>query len=137
MFYNGQAQTERPNTFSDITLAKAAAQEQNVPILMIFAGSDWCKPCIQFKKSILLSESFTTYSTENIVVLYLDFPLKKANKLSTEQTAHNNKLAEKYNPSGAFPEILLMDANEVILGNLTFKNQSAEEFIASCQALNR
>ncbi|MEQ8237989.1 MAG: thioredoxin family protein [Cyclobacteriaceae bacterium] len=137
MCYSGHAQLDEANTFSDITLAKAYAKKQEVPILMIFAGSDWCKPCIQFKKGILLSQPFSEYASKNLTILYLDFPLKKANKLPKEQTAHNEKLAEKYNPSGAFPEILMINANEEILGNLSFKNQAPEEFIASCQALKQ
>ena len=133
--HHGHTQLKESNTFYDISEAKAYAEKKDVPILIVFAGSDWCKPCIQFKKSVLLSEPFLAYSSENLPVLYLDFPLKKANKLSPEQTAHNEKLAEKYNPTGVFPEILIIDVNEKILGKLFFRNQSPEEFIASCQAL--
>lgn len=133
--HSGSAQLNDSKTFHSIDSAKAYAKKQNLPILIVFAGSDWCKPCIQFKRSILMSETFLSYSSEKLVVLYLDFPLKKANKLSAKQTAHNEKLAEKYNPSGAFPEILMIDSSEKILGRLSFKNQSPEEFIASCKVL--
>jgi thioredoxin-related protein len=137
LFNYGYAQEHSANTFDDIALAKAYAKKQNASILMVFAGSDWCKPCIQFKKSILLSEPFAQYANTNLAILYLDFPLKKANKLSPERTAHNEKLAEKYNPSGAFPEILMIDANEKLLGKLSFSNQTPDEFIASCKALTK
>lgn len=102
---------------------------------MIFAGSDWCKPCIQFKRGILSSESFKSYSKDHLVVLYLDFPLKKANKLPEEQTRQNEQLADKYNPSGAFPNILLLSADEELIGYLSFTNQTPEEFIESCEKL--
>ncbi len=131
----GYAQESDSNTFTDIAQAKAFAKKKQVPILVVFAGSDWCKPCIQFKRSILVSESFTSYAKQNMAVLYLDFPLKKANKLSPEQTAQNELLAEKYNPSGAFPNILMLDASEKVLGTLSFKNQTPEDFIVACQAL--
>lgn len=135
MALQGYAQESDANTFTDIAQAKAFAKKEQVPILMVFAGSDWCKPCIQFKRSILISESFTSYAKQNMAVLYLDFPLKKANKLSPEQTAQNELLAEKYNPSGAFPNILMIDASEKVLGTLSFKNQSPEDFIITCKAL--
>lgn len=135
IWYAGYSQVDHAITFSDLSEAKHYAEEHHIPILIVFAGSDWCKPCIQFKKSILMSESFLTYSKDSLAVLYLDFPMKKANKLSPGQTAINEKLAAKYNPSGVFPEILMMDANENILGRLTFKNQTPEVFIAMCQAL--
>lgn len=133
--YQGYSQATDTKTFTDIALAKANSKKQNVPILMVFAGSDWCKPCIQFKRSILTSETFTAYAKQNLTVLYLDFPSKKINQLTAEQTAHNEKLAEKFNPSGAFPEILMIDSNEKILGKLEYKNQSPEAFITSCKAL--
>lgn len=129
------AQEHGSNWFSDMDKAKSYAAEKQVPILMVFAGSDWCKPCIMFKKEILTSVTFETYGAEHLAVLYLDFPIKKANKLPEEQTAHNEKLAEEYNRSGAFPAIMLIDANEKMLGHLEFHNQSPDDFINSCNAL--
>lgn len=133
LFHTGYAQS---NIFSDIEVAKEYALHEEVPILIVFAGSDWCKPCIQFKKSILQSEAFMLFAEDSLAILYLDFPLKKANKLSPEQTSHNEKLAEQYNRSGAFPAILMINAEEKILGHLAFSNQSPIEFINSCKALS-
>lgn len=131
----GKAQPRADYWFSNINDAKAYATEHKVPILMVFAGSDWCRPCMQFKQDILKNPVFEEYAADHMAVLYLDFPIKKANKLSPEQTAHNEKLADKYNKSGAFPSILLIDADENILGPLHFENQTPEAFIASFKAL--
>lgn len=131
----GFSQKTHSYWFSNIDEATDYATENEVPILMVFAGSDWCKPCMQFKKDILTSEEFSDYASKNLAILYLDFPMRKQNKLPEEQTAHNEKLAEKYNQSGAFPAILLMDANQKVYGDLHFKRQSPEDFIASCKAL--
>lgn len=121
--------------FSDMDEAKSYSASHQVPILMVFAGSDWCKPCIMFKKDILTSETFDAYAKEHLAVLYLDFPIKKANKLSEEETAHNEALAEKYNRAGAFPAIMMVTKDEEMLGPLQFHNQSPDEFITSCKAL--
>ena len=129
------AQEHGSNWFSDMDKAKSYAAAHDVPILMVFAGSDWCKPCIMFKKDILTSEGFDAYAKEHLAVLYLDFPIKKANKLSEEQTAHNEALAEKYNRAGAFPAIMMVDAQEHMLGHLEFHNQSTDDFIESCKSL--
>ncbi len=120
---------------TNLEYAKSLASDKKVPILMVFAGSDWCKPCIQFKRDILSDEAFKSYASENLIVLYLDFPLKKANKLSKEQTEQNELLASKYNPSGAFPKILLLGSNEKFIGDLKFGNQTTAEFIESCKSL--
>jgi thioredoxin-related protein len=131
----GYSQKSEGFWFGDIEEASDYATTNEVPILMVFAGSDWCKPCMQFKKDILTSEQFTDYASGKLAILYLDFPMRKQNKLSEEQTAHNEKLAEKYNKSGAFPAILLMDANQNVYGPLEFKRQSPDDFIKSCKAL--
>lgn len=137
IFQSGYSQEHPGYWFSNVEDAKSYATEHEVPILMVFAGSDWCKPCIMFKKDILISENFEGYAAEHLAVLYLDFPIKKANKLPEEQTAHNEALAEKYNRSGAFPAIVMVDAEEHMLGHLEFHNQSADEFIESCKSLVR
>ncbi len=58
-----------------------------------------------------------------------DFPKKKANKLSDEQTERNKKLAEKYNKEGSFPLVVLLDKNGKVIGMTGFKNVSAAEYI--------
>jgi thioredoxin-related protein len=45
----------------------------------------------------------------------LIFRDRKKNVLSKEQTSENEKLAEKYNPNGLFPLIILFDENGKII----------------------
>ncbi|MFT4665585.1 MAG: thioredoxin-related protein [Polaribacter sp.] len=119
--------------FDNMDEAKTYAAENRSNILMVFAGSDWCKPCIKFKKDILEAADFQNWTKEKMVVLYLDFPAKKKNKLSPEQTSHNEALAEQFNKSGVFPNIFLIDANAKVLANPKFKGQSAAEFTANLE----
>lgn len=121
--------------FSNIDKAKAYALAHDRQILMVFAGSDWCRPCIQFKRFILESEPFKAFASKELVILYLDFPSSKKNQLPEDQKKHNEKLAEKYNPHGTFPLIILMNSEEDILGHLKFSNQPPESFIAECKSL--
>ena len=109
--------------------AKAAAAEQRSNILLIFTGSDWCKSCMRFKKKILNSAEFRDYSKDKLVVMYVDFPARKKNKLPPTQTNHNEQLAEQFNRSGTFPNIFLMDAAGNILANPQFERQSVTDFI--------
>ena len=114
--------------FSDFDEAKSIATENSQNILMVFAGSDWCKPCIQFKKDILQDLDFAVQNKKDLVVLYLDFPARKKNKLPKEQTKHNEALADKYNRSGTFPKIVLLDAQGFKLKIIEFEGQSVEAF---------
>jgi len=122
-------QAQEVKTFSDIAQAKNYATENDQHILMVFAGSDWCKPCIQFKKDVLQSNDFVDRLGDKLNILYLDFPAKRKNKLSKEQTAHNETLAERFNKSGAFPKIVLIDKEEKVLASPSFKGQTALDFV--------
>ena len=122
-------------TFTNIEEAKIYAYNNSKNILLVFAGSDWCRPCIQFKKEVLQTETFQNFAGKQLTVLYLDFPAKKKNKLPLTQTEHNEKLAKKYNSNGSFPKIVLINPNEEILGEIPFKNQSPDDFISICDKI--
>jgi hypothetical protein len=47
--------------------------------------------------------------------LLADFPRQKKNQLPKEKQELNDKLAEKYNPEGEFPYMVLLDAEGKVL----------------------
>ena len=122
---------DNSNWFTSKDKAMAYAQDNSQKIMMVFSGSDWCKPCKQFKKDILTSEEFKRYALENLTILYLDFPARKKNLLSKEATAQNESLAEQFNKSGTFPKIILTDHTLTTIKETVFKNQSVSDFIAT------
>ena len=85
------------------------AKDSNKHVLLVFSGSDWCKPCIQFKKNVLDSQEFRAYADSKLVIYVADFPYSKKNRLPKAQTEQNEALAEKYNPNGEFPSVSLID----------------------------
>lgn len=117
--------------------AKKTASEQDKNIVIVFSGSDWCAPCIKLDKNIWQSEAFKKESKEEWVLVKADFPRKKANELSKDQTEHNRKLAEKYNVEGSFPLVVVLDKNGKVLGKMGFKNVSPEEYIKMIHALEK
>ena len=102
------------------------------PVLLIFSGSDWCAPCIRFEKSILSGETFQAYAKEHLVILKADFPQRK--KLPREQVKQNQALAEKYNPQGLFPHVVLLSSADASPLTLQFNDQATDEFIAEINA---
>ncbi len=116
---------------TDYNQSIARAKVEKKQVLMVFSGSDWCKPCIQLKKDIFLSATFRTYMMDKLIFLELDFPYKKSNQLSKEQTKHNEELAERFNEGGSFPKVILIDPNENVLISINYKkDMRPEEFIA-------
>ncbi len=114
---------------TDIELAKTEAIEHDKLILLSFSGSDWCGNCIRLEKTLFESESFKTFSLDKLVLFNADFPMRKKNKLSPEQTKKNDALAEEYNKDGVFPTVLILDASGKVQGKLVHPKESAEAYM--------
>jgi len=114
----------------DFQAAKEDAATSKKTILVVFSGSDWCKPCIQLHKELFESEEFAVYAKDKLVLVKADFPYRKKNRLSKEQTKHNEQLASKYNPNGEFPLAVFIDASGKALGSFGFdKTKHPQDYI--------
>lgn len=108
-------------------MAIEKAKEEGKILVIQFAGSDWCSPCIRLDEQILNTTEFQEYK-EGFVWLKADFPRKKNNRLSKEHQAHNDALAEKYNNKGQFPLLVFIDSNEKVLGTIGYQSVSPSEY---------
>jgi len=95
--------------------AKKMAQDSQKPILLLFAGSDWCRPCMQWEQEVFDKAEFDQWAANTTILYKADFPRKKKNRLSDELTAQNGLLAQKYNPKGLFPYCLLLNPDGTVL----------------------
>jgi thioredoxin-related protein len=120
------------STYGD---ALACAKENNRPVILVFSGSDWCAPCIKLDRLIWQSEEFKEYAKENYVLYQADFPRKKDNRLTEKLTAQNNALAEKFNPKGYFPLVLVLSKNEEVLGTTGYKKVTPKKYISLLNTL--
>lgn len=119
---------------TDINLAKKQAKAEGKAIVLSFQGSDWCAPCIKLDHEIFSNPEFTAFAKDNYVMVKVDFPRKKKNRLSKEQQAKNGLLAEKYNPRGYFPHVVVLNANGEVKGELGYKDISVKEYIKLIEA---
>lgn len=117
------------NWKSSFEEAKNQALAENKNIVLVFSGSDWCAPCIKLDKTVWQSAEFKKESETNWVIYKADFPKKKANQLSPTLNETNKKLAEKYNASGNFPLVMLLDKTGAVLGVEGYKNYTASDYI--------
>jgi thioredoxin-related protein len=117
------------NWETNFEVSKNRAEKEKKFIIMVFQGSDWCVPCMKLDKEIWTSEEFVNYSDENLIMLKVDFPKKRKNKLSQVQQEHNNVLAEKYNTVGYFPFVVLVDYNGNVIGTTAYKKVSPNKYI--------
>lgn len=118
------------NWKTDLEEARAQAQDENKEVLLVFQGSDWCAPCIKLDREIWTSAEFKQYAKEHYVLVKADFPRRAKNQLEPEQQEKNNKLAEKYNPQGYFPLVIILDKEGNVLGKTGYKKLPPKEYIA-------
>ncbi len=114
--------------------ALSIAQTEDKPLIVVFAGSDWCGPCKKLEKKIWQSDVFKTYASENYVLYKADFPRKKANQLSKEKVAENSKLAALYNPKGHFPLVVVLNKREDVLGKVGYEKVDATGYLSLLNA---
>lgn len=114
---------------TDFNLASLEATEKNHPIILVFQGSDWCAPCIKLEREVFQSEAFQLYAKDHFVMLEADFPRKKKNALPEDQQKKNNALAEKYNPRGIFPFVVILNSEGKVLGETGYMKTSPSQYI--------
>ncbi len=57
-----------------------------------------------------------------------DFPRRRQNRLSKEQTARNEALAEKYNRQGYFPYVVVFSPDGQVAGSMGFEDISPKQY---------
>ncbi|WP_058105485.1 thioredoxin family protein [Maribacter dokdonensis] len=114
---------------TDFTEAKELAKTHNLPIVLVFQGSDWCAPCIKLDRSVWSTDEFKKYAIDHYIMLQADFPRRKKNALPVVQLNKNKVLAEKYNRQGIFPFVVVMNADGKVYGETSYKKLSPKEYI--------
>ncbi|MFK7811128.1 MAG: thioredoxin family protein [Maribacter sp.] len=110
--------------------ALTSSMDQNKPIILVFAGSDWCAPCMKLERSIWQSEEFKNYSEENYILYKADFPRKKANQLAADLKEQNAQLADRFNSKGFFPLVVVLSPEEKVLGQMGYKKDTPKDYIS-------
>lgn len=108
------------------------SQQSQLPVLLVFSGSDWCRPCIRFHKDVLSTTEFQTYADGKFIMLKADFPQRKIQAASIIQ--QNESLAERYNPKGQFPLILLLNTDQSLNTTIKYTRQNSHTFIGELKS---
>ena len=92
----------------NFTAAVGKSKADRKPILALFTGSDWCPPCQNLEKNILLQPAFKEFAKKHLVTLFLDFPREA--KLDDGVKKQNDSLASKFSVE-AYPTILILSSD--------------------------
>ncbi|RSK41142.1 thioredoxin family protein [Hymenobacter perfusus] len=114
------------NTTLEAALQQAKATGR--PVLAVFSGSDWCKPCIMLKQEVFDKPEFEQYAQGKLVLARFDFPRSKKNKLPAEQTKQNEQAAAKLNKEGSFPLVVLLSPEGKVLAKTGYRAGGATAY---------
>jgi thioredoxin-related protein len=109
------------------------ARQTGKKVMLVFSGSDWCIPCIQFNKRILSDSSFLRFAGDNLVLLEADFPQRK--KIAAPLRLQYDSLAAAFNPDGAFPHVVLLSPEKKLMTDVPISKQSPDAFITTLKQL--
>ncbi len=129
LFFTFQFTSFAQDWHYDLSEAQQIAKKENKKIIAVFSGSDWCAPCIRMERKYWNSPEFQAYAKDHFVMLRVDFPRKKKNRLPEEQMEKNYEMVEKYNPENYLPFVVVMDANAQVLGKTGYQKISVKEMI--------
>ncbi|HSV61722.1 MAG TPA: thioredoxin family protein [Chthoniobacterales bacterium] len=115
---------------TDYEKALVKAKAENKSVFLEFTGSDWCGPCIDFRKRVLSSKEFAGYAAKNLVLVEIDFPQRK--KQSSELKKQNEKVGRQYGiDEKGFPTIVLLDSAGKVIREFTgYDGEPSTEIIA-------
>jgi uncharacterized protein YyaL (SSP411 family) len=129
------AQTAAPTWQTSLPAALAEAKATQKPVLAVFSGSDWCKPCIMLKQEVFDQPEFASFAKDRFVLVRFDFPRNKKNQLDKTQTKLNEQAAEQLNKAGEFPAVVLLSPEGKILARTGYRPGGTAAYDAYLQQL--
>jgi uncharacterized protein YyaL (SSP411 family) len=129
------AQTAAPTWQTSLPAALAEAKATQRPVLAVFSGSDWCKPCMQLKQEVFDQPEFIGFAKDKFVLARFDFPRNKKNQLDKAQIKLNEQAAEQLNKEGAFPAVVVLSPEGKVLARTGYRPGGAASYDAYLQQL--
>lgn len=98
----------REEWLTDFATAQAEAVSSNRRLLVLFTGSDWCPPCMQFEAEVAHAPDFLNLARPAFVLVKLDYPRKTPQEPAVR--ARNEELRKQYGVK-AYPTLLVISAD--------------------------
>ena len=123
-----QLHSQVANTYEE---ALAEAKEEQLPLLVIFTGSDWSELSITFEREILNHQVFQNWANNKVIRVLIDLPRVGLEK---EERDKRRNLARKLSVE-AYPLGVFLDTQENTLGSLTHVTGGPAEWIRRAEQI--
>jgi thioredoxin-related protein len=118
----------------DYEEAQNEAKEHDLPILLLFTGSDWCGYCIQLEAGVFSKRDFEKFADRNIVLMKADFPRAKQKSAIKKQNA---ELKKEFKASG-YPSVFILSPKGKTLGRIHgYGGSMVDEYIDKIEKIIR
>lgn len=125
-FAKDESNSKKVEWITDYGKALKVAADEGKTVLADFSGSDWCGWCIKLKKEVFTKKEFLKYADKNLVLLLVDFPMRKEQAEAVRK--QNEKLKSKYMIRG-FPTVLLLDKKGKVIGKTGYRPGGPDEYV--------
>jgi len=93
---------------TDYQAALEEAKQENKMVLLSFIASDCDYKSMQFNKEVISKPGFIQYARKNLIVVEVDFPMKKKQDVALQQ--QNLNLLKQYGADTPIPMVILLNA---------------------------
>jgi len=111
--------------------ALGEAKEEELPLAVIFTGSDWSPLSITFEKEILTHKIYQDWAKAKVVTFHLDLPRTGIDK---ETRKARRALAARFDIT-SYPMVIFLDTEENRLGSLSHDSKGAASWIKRANAI--
>lgn len=127
-----KAVSRRAKWTEDYAEAQKEAKTHDLPMLLLFTGSDWCGYCIQLEEGVFSKRDFKKFADKNIVLMKADFPRSNQKSATKKQNA---KLKKEFNVSG-YPSVFILSPSGKKLGRIHgYDRWSEDEYIRKIEKI--
>lgn len=106
----------------DYEAALKVAGEQNLPVLMMFTGSDWCPYCRDITQKVLATPEWQAWVSDKMLQVYVDFPRNEA-LVPAPFRQRNQELQSRYGVEG-FPSFIVLDSDGRMLNRVGLRSEN-------------
>ncbi|MDG1670735.1 MAG: VWA domain-containing protein [Akkermansiaceae bacterium] len=117
--------------YTDFDLALNEAKEEELPLAVIFTGSDWSQLSITFEKEILSHKVYQNWAKSKVITVLIDLPRTGIDK---ESRNARRALAAKFDIT-SYPMVIFLDTDENNLGTLSHDSKGAASWIKRANAI--
>lgn len=123
-----------PTWLTDLPKAQAQAKAEGKLVLLNFTGSDFCSSCMRLHEEVFPGKEFTEFAQKRLVLMELDFPLKKK---QPEALKKANEAIQKQFKVDGFPTLILLAADGKKLGEVEIDlfDAKAKDLVAAIEKL--